>query len=215
MANLALTDDHILLRNGLASLLKNLGHVILFEADNGKDLIGKLNPRQLPDVILMDINMPEMDGCETTTWLRKHHPAVKVLALSMYNNESAIIRMLKAGAKGYILKDSRPQQLEAAIDAIIKQGFHYSELLNGKLIHAINQMGDSSTGLSTLIHLHDKETDFLKFCCTELTYKEIAEKLSVSPRTIDSYRDTLFEKLNVKTRIGLVMYAVKNGIVQF
>jgi two-component system, NarL family, invasion response regulator UvrY len=215
MANLALTDDHILLRNGLASLLKNLGHSILFEADNGKDLTVKLNPGQLPDVILMDINMPEMDGCETTTWLRKHHPAVKVLALSMYNNESAIIRMLKAGAKGYILKDSRPQQLEAAIDAIMKQGFHYSELLNGKLIHAINQMGDTSTGLSTLVHLHEKETDFLKFCCTELTYKEIAEKLSVSPRTVDSYRDTLFEKLNVKTRIGLVMYAVKNGIVQF
>jgi two-component system, NarL family, invasion response regulator UvrY len=215
MANIALTDDHILLRNGLASLLKNIGHHILLEADNGKDLIEKLNAGNLPDLVLMDINMPEMDGCEATEWLRKHYPKIKVLALSMYNNESAIIRMLKAGAKGYILKDSRPQQLEAAIDAILKQGFHYSELLNGKLIHAINQMGDVSTDLNTLVHLHEKETEFLKLCCTEFTYKEIALRLSVSPRTVDGYRDALFEKLNVKTRIGLVMFSVKNGLVQF
>ncbi|HOZ78379.1 MAG TPA: response regulator transcription factor [Ferruginibacter sp.] len=215
MANIVLTDDHILLRNGLAGLIKNLGHHVLFEADNGKDLIEKLNSRHLPDLVLMDINMPEMDGCEATEWLRKHHPKIKVLALSMYNNESAIIRMLKAGAKGYILKDSRPQQLEVAIDAIMKQGFHYSELLNGKLIHAINQMGDISTDLNTLVHLHEKETEFLKLCCTEFTYKEIAARLSVSPRTVDGYRDALFEKLNVKTRIGLVMFSVKNGIVQF
>jgi len=215
MANIVLTDDHILLRNGLAGLIKNLGPHVLFEADNGKDLIEKLNSRHLPDLVLMDINMPEMDGCEATEWLRKHHPKIKVLALSMYNNESAIIRMLKAGAKGYILKDSRPQQLEVAIDAIMKQGFHYSELLNGKLIHAINQMGDISTDLNTLVHLHEKETEFLKLCCTEFTYKEIAARLSVSPRTVDGYRDALFEKLNVKTRIGLVMFSVKNGIVQF
>ena len=154
MANIVLTDDHILLRNGLAGLIKNLGHHVLFEADNGKDLIEKLNSRHLPDLVLMDINMPEMDGCEATEWLRKHHPKIKVLALSMYNNESAIIRMLKAGAKGYILKDSRPQQLEVAIDAIMKQGFHYSELQNGKLIHAINQMGDISTDLNTMVHQH-------------------------------------------------------------
>lgn len=215
MASIVLTDDHILLRNGLAGLIKTLGHTVLFEADNGKDLIEKLNPRKLPDIILMDINMPEMDGCEATEWLRNHYPSVKVLALSMYNNENSIIRMLKCGARGYILKDSRPPQLQAAIEDLVKEGFHYSELLNGKLIHAINKMGDHTTELSSLVNLLDKETEFLKFCCSELTYKDIAEKLSVSPRTIDRYRDTLFEKLHVKTRIGLVMFAVKNGIVQF
>lgn len=215
MANIALTDDHILLRNGLAALLTSLGHHILFEADNGADLIEKLDAKNLPDIILMDINMPVMDGCASTQWLRTNHPAVKVLALSMYNNESSIIRMLKCGAKGYILKDSKPQQLEAAIQSIIKDGFHYSELLNGKLINAINKMGDPNTELNTLVQLNDKETDFLKLCCTELTYKEIAQKLLVSPRTVDSYRDALFEKLLVKTRVGLVMFAVKNGLVQF
>lgn len=215
MANIALTDDHILLRNGLAGLLKNLGHNVLFEADNGKDLMEKLDPQKLPEIILMDINMPEMDGCEATQWLRNNYPSVKVLALSMYNNESSIIRMLKCGARGYILKDSRPPELQSAIEALVKEGFHYSELLNGKLINAINQMGDHKTELSTLVHLQEKETDFLKLCCSELTYKEIADKLYVSPRTVDSYRDTLFEKLHVRTRIGLVMFAVKNGLVQF
>lgn len=214
MANIALADDHILIRNGIASLLKNTGHNVLFEADNGKDLISKLDPRQLPDIVLMDINMPEMDGCDATQWLRQHYPDVKVLALSMYNKENSIIRMLKCGAKGYILKDSRPPQLEAAINALMTEGFHYSELLNGKLIHAINQLGDDGSELNKLMQLNDKETDFLKLSCTELTYKEIADQLSVSPRTVDSYRDTLFEKLNIKTRVGLVMYAVKNGIVE-
>ena len=128
MANIVLTDDHILLRNGLAGLIKNLGHHVLFEADNGKDLIEKLNSRHLPDLVLMDINMPEMDGCEATEWLRKHHPKIKVLALSMYNNESAIIRMLKAGAKGYILKDCEPAVLKTAIEDVLIKGYFYFSL---------------------------------------------------------------------------------------
>ena len=215
MATIVLTDDHILLRNGLAGLLKNIGHTVLFEADNGKDLIEKLTPHNLPDIILMDISMPEMDGCEATEWVRHNFPEIKVMALSMYSSESSIIRMLKCGAKGYILKDCSPPELEGAINALMNHGFYYSELLNGKLINAINKMGDSDNDIHRLVQLHEKETEFLKMSCTEFTYKEIAEKMSVSPRTVDSYRDSLFEKLHVKTRIGLVMYAVKNGIVLF
>ena len=215
MAILVLTDDHILIRNGLAGLVKSLGHTVLFEAGNGKELIEKLDPRKLPDIVLMDISMPEMDGCSATEWLRNHYPEVHVLALSMYNHESSIIRMLKCGAKGYILKDSSPQQLEDAIESLMNAGFHYSELLNGKLIYAINKMGDITEDLNKMVQLHEKEIEFLKLCCTELTYREIAEKLSVSPRTVDGYRDMLFEKLHTKTRIGLVMYAVKNYIVKF
>lgn len=215
MATIVLTDDHILLRNGLAGLLKNIGHQILFEADNGQDLINKLDPGQLPEIVLMDINMPVMDGCGATKWLREHYPQIKVLALSMYNTEGTIISMLKAGAKGYILKDSRPEQLKNAIEAIMNEGYYYSELVNGRLLHAINDMNDNSSGIGILTHLLEKETEFLKLCCSELTYKEIADKLCVSPRTVDSYRDMLFEKLQVKTRIGLVIFAVKNGIVQF
>jgi two-component system, NarL family, invasion response regulator UvrY len=213
MANIVLTDDHSLLRNGLAELVKSQGHTVLFEADNGKDFIAKLNTGSLPDIVLMDINMPEMDGYETTLWLKHNHPDVHVLALSMYDNETSIIRMLKCGAKGYILKDSEPAELKAAIHALMNKGFYYSDLVSGKLMHAINKMDDDGDGLKSLVPLSDRETDFLKYTCSELTYKEIADKMFVSPRTIDGYRDGLFEKLHVKTRVGLVMYAIKNGIV--
>lgn len=213
MANIVLTDDHSLLRNGLAALVQSLGHRVLYEADNGKQFIEKLNPAQLPDMVLMDINMPEMDGYQTAQWLKTNHPGVKVLALSMYDNETAIIRMLKCGARGYILKDSEPAELKAAIHAVMEKGFYYSELVSGKLMHAINKMDDENDGMKSLIRLNERETDFLKYACTELTYKEIADKMFVSPRTIDGYRDALFEKLNLKTRVGLVLYAIKNGIV--
>lgn len=213
MAKIVLTDDHSLLRNGLAELVKSLDHEVLFEADNGKEFIEKLDAQNLPDLVLMDINMPEMDGFETTQWLKQNHPQVHVLALSMYDNETSIIRMLKCGAKGYILKDSEPAELKMAIDDILSKGFYYSELVSGKLMHAINNMDDDGDGLKNLVPLNDRETDFLKYACTEMTYKEIADKMFVSPRTIDGYRDALFEKLHLKTRVGLVMYAIKNGIV--
>ncbi len=214
MATIVLTDDHVLLRNGLAALVKNLGHTVLFEANNGKDLITKLDATSLPNLVLMDINMPEMDGYQTAQWLKQNHPQVNVLALSMYDNENSIIKMLKCGAKGYILKDSDPAELKAAIDAVINKGYYYSDLVSGKLIHAINKIDDAGNDVNTVNNLSERESDFLKYSCTELTYKEVAEKMFVSPRTIDGYRDALFEKLNVKTRVGLAMYAIKNGIVQ-
>ena len=213
MATIVLTDDHALLRNGLAELVQKLGHTVLFEADNGKDFISKLDTKNCPDVILLDINMPEMDGYETAQWIKEQHPDIKVLALSMYDNENSIIRMLKSGAKGYILKDSEPAELKAAIEALVSKGYYYSDLVSGKLIHAINKIEDEGSAVNTLVNLNDRETDFLKYACTEMTYKEIADKMFVSPRTIDGYRDGLFEKLHVKTRVGLVMYAIKNGIV--
>jgi DNA-binding NarL/FixJ family response regulator len=213
MPSIVLIDDHSLLRMGLASMVESQGNTVLFEADNGKEFIEKLDKNNLPDIVLMDINMPEMDGFQTTQWLKVHYPEVHVLALSMYDNETSIIRMLKCGAKGYILKDSEPAELKAAIHALMDKGFYYSDLVSGKLMHAINKMDDDSDGLKSLVPLNNRETDFLKYTCTELTYKEIADKMYVSPRTIDGYRDALFEKLHVKTRVGLVMYAIKNGIV--
>ncbi len=213
MAKIVLTDDHILLRNGLAELVAKLGHTILFEADNGQDFITKLDSGNLPDIVLLDINMPEMDGYETSLWLKQNHPQVKVLALSMYNNEASIIRMLKAGAKGYILKDSEPWELKLAIESLATKGYYYSDLVSGKLINAINKIDDDGTDVNTVNNLGEREIEFLKLICTELTYKEVADKLFVSPRTVDGYREQLFAKLNIKTRVGLVMYAIKNGIV--
>lgn len=213
MANIVLTDDHVLLRNGLASLVKSLGHEVYFEANNGKDLIAKLNPEKIPDIILLDINMPEMDGYETASWLKENHPEIKVLALTMYDNENAIIRMLNCGAKGYILKDSDPDELELAIDSMKAKGHYYTEMVNNKLLIALGKQEEEKNELKILLNLNDKEKHFLELCCTELTYKEIAEKMFISHRTVDNYRDVLFEKLHLKTRVGLVMFAIKNGIV--
>ena len=202
-----LVDDHILLRNGLRGLIDSFDNcTVLFEANNGKDFISKLKAEEIPDIVLMDINMPEMDGYETTLWLKNNHPDIKVLALSMYDNENAIIRMLRAGVKGYILKDCDPSELKYAINSIIASGFYYTENVTGKLISIVSKKDNDD-------ELNEREIAFLKLVCSELTYKEIADKMYKGARTIDGYRDALFEKLNVKTRVGLVLYAIKNGIV--
>ena len=214
MKGIVLVDDHVLLRNGLANLIESFGdYHVLFQADNGKYFIDELNSDDLPDIVLMDINMPLMDGYETTLWLKKNYPRVKVLALSMYDNENSIIRMFRAGAKGYILKDCDPVELKAALNALITKGFYYSEMITGKLIHSMNTLDENESHVETIIKLNDREILFLKYACTELSYKEIADKMFLSPRTIDTYRDDLFVKFNVKTRVGLVIYSVKNGIV--
>jgi two-component system, NarL family, invasion response regulator UvrY len=202
-----LVDDHILLRNGLRGLIDSFNNcTVLYEANNGRDFISKLKAEEIPDIVLMDINMPEMDGYETTLWIKDHHPEIKVLALSMYDNENAIIRMLRAGVKGYILKDCDPSELKYAINSIITSGFYYTENVTGKLISIVSKKDNDD-------ELNDREIAFLKLVCSELTYKEIADKMYKGVRTIDGYRDALFEKLNVKTRVGLVLYAIKNGIV--
>ena len=207
-----LIDDHVLLRNGLANLVKDLGYNVLFEADNGKDFLTKLNIHDLPELVLLDINMPQMDGYETAVWIKRNHPDIKILALSMYDDENAIIRMLKSGAKGYILKDTEPQELRAAMEAILVKGFYYSEMVTGRLMHTINAMDDDNPS-QIAINLNEREIQFLKLAATEMTYKEIAEQMHLSPRTIDGYRDALFEKLELKSRVGLVLFAIRNGIV--
>ena len=212
--SVVLVDDHVLLRNGLANLIRSFGeYAVLFEAGNGHDFIRQLKPRALPDIVLLDINMPEMDGYETAGWIKRHHPEIKILALSMYDTDNSIIRMLKNGVKGYILKDSDPAELKMALESVINKGFYYSEMVTGKLIHTINTLDIPDYQTRQVLTLNDRELEFLKLACTECTYKEIAEQMYLSPRTIDGYRDTLFEKLNVKTRVGLVLYAIRNGIV--
>lgn len=212
--NIVLVDDHVLLRNALARLIASFDtYNLMFEAKNGKDFTEQLKADQLPDIVLLDINMPEMDGYETCLWIRNNYPDIKVLALSMYDNEQTVIRMFKAGAKGYILKDCEPAELRTALASLASKGFYYSEMVTGKLINSINGLDREESNAKQLIHLNEREVTFLKMVCTEMTYKEIADKMCLSPRTIDGYRDNLFEKLHVKTRVGLVTYALKNGIV--
>jgi len=211
----ALADDHILLRNGLAGLVKSFDdYTVLFEADNGQHLTEQIADKGVPDLVLLYINMPLKDGFETARWLRDNHPEVRVMALSMLDNEQSIIRMLRQGAKGYILKDTHPREFKTALDTVMQKGFYYSEMVTGKLINAVNNLDTAADEVTTLVKLTEKEIEFLKLACTEMTYKEIADKMNLSPRTIDGYRDALFEKLKVRTRVGLVMYAIKNDIVR-
>ena len=211
---LGLADDHVMLRKGLAGIVKNIGYTVLVEADNGKELVDKISAGLVPDVVLLDINMPHMDGYDTARWLKKNQPDIKILALSMYDDENAIIRMLKNGAKGYILKEADPAELGQAIHSVLTKGFFYSEMVTGKLIHSIGNLDEEDSTTRKMLNLSEREMEFLKYACTEMTYKEIADKMYLSPRTIDGYRDALFEKLNIKTRVGLAVYAIKNGIVR-
>jgi DNA-binding NarL/FixJ family response regulator len=211
---LALADDHVLLRNGLANLLKDLDYEIVFEADNGKQFIEKLKTHPAPEIALMDINMPLMDGYETTLYLKNNYPEIKVLALSMYDDENAIIRMLRNGAKGYILKDSDPSELKTALRDVSTKGFYHSDLVTGTLIHTLNHLDDpENASLREGYKLNEREIEVLKYMCTELTYKEIADQMHVSPRTGDGYRDSLLEKLECKSRVGLVLFAIRQGLV--
>ena len=213
---IALVDDHKLFREGLAELINGFSnYTVLLEADNGKQFIEKLNKKDLPDIVLLDISMQEMDGYETANWLKQYHPEIKVLVLSMFDNENAIIRMMRLGVRGYVLKDIRKKELKEALDSIGSKGYYYSDLVTGKLINTINKIDEEKEGKSikNLINLTEREIEFLKLACTESTYREIADKMCLSIHTIDGYRDALFEKLNAKSRVGLVLYAFKNGIV--
>jgi two-component system, NarL family, invasion response regulator UvrY len=214
-ATVALTDDHILLRNGLANLLTELGYTVLFQADNGRQLIEKISTHTVPQVVIMDINMPVMDGYEATLWLKENHPSVKVLALSMLDDETSLIRMFKNGAHGYILKDCHPDELQKAIETLLKKGFYHSEVIGQKLIRAIHHLDEINISMPPeKLVLTDKEVEFLKWVCTEFSYKEIADKMGVSPRTVDGYRDALQEKLECKGRIGLALWAIRQGVVE-
>ncbi len=210
---IAIADDHAMFRKGLVVLINLFpGYEVLLDAANGKELIDCIDPDHLPDIVLMDINMPVMDGYSATEWLHTHYPEVKVLALSTMDAETAIIKMVKSGAKGYVLKDADTEELKLAFDEVMSRGYFYNEVITRKVMQAVGQLTDAKNKTGTFVNLSEREIEFLKFTCTELTYKEIADKLKVSVRTVEGYRDTLCEKLELKTRVGLAMYAVKNGL---
>jgi len=206
----AIVNDHTLLRNALAILIGSFENFqVYFEAENGEDLKAKIKQKMLPDIILLDVNMPGMNGYETAEWLYNNYPQIKVLALSMYSDETTIIRMLKLGAKGYIMKTAEPEELKLALESVIEKNFYISELISGKIIGGLNR----NTEIPDEFNITDKEKEFLKWSCTDLSYKEIAEKMYISTRRVEDHRNALFEKLKIKSRIGLVVFAMKNGLV--
>lgn len=211
---IAMADDHKMLRNALAQLIEGFGgYKVVAQASNGKELLEKLGQMESPELVLLDISMPEMNGMETAKEVSRLYPGIKIIALSMMDNELSVVRMLKNGARGYILKDADPAQIKEALQNVLKKGFHFTEISEKRILYSLQQSNEHPGRQGP--KLSEREVQFCILACSEMTYKEIAEKMGVSPRTVDGYRDGLFEKLGLKTRVGLAMYAVREGMVNF
>ena len=206
---IAIVDDHKLVSKAIENMISfNPKFEVVMNCFNGEDFLNQLeHKKNMPEVVLMDINMPRKNGIETTAELTQKYPELKVIALTMEDNESTIISMLKAGAKGYLLKDMSPDILFDAINIVHEKGIFYTDIVTQSLLK-IKTEETAIQEISAL--LKDREIEFIKLACSELTYKEIAEKMCVSPRTVDGYRDSIFAKLNVKTRVGIVLFAIKH-----
>lgn len=211
--DILLADDHALLRDALSSLIQSFDEFrVVADAGNGKEVMQVFASGQQPDLVLLDLNMPQMDGYETAEFLFHHHPEVKILVLTMYDSEIALIRLLKYGVRGFLKKDIHPNELRRALKAVADDGYYYSHSATGKLGSLLQKSQNNQQSLDRVL-LSDTEIELLKLASTDLTYKEVALKMNLTPRAVDSLRDNLFEKLDVKSRVGLAIYAVKNGIV--
>ena len=207
--SVVIVDDHTLLSQAIAGMVNTFDKFkVLYTCKNGQELVDKfsLSPKNIPDVVLMDINMPIMNGIETTTWITENYPITNVMALSVEDADATILKMLKAGAIGYLLKDTEKSVLENALVEVVENGFFHTKNVTNLLMQSISGKRKDT------IAFKEREITFMKLACTELTYKEIADEMCLSPKTIDGYRDVLFTKLNVRNRVGLVMYAIKNKI---
>ncbi len=209
--NIYIVDDHVLFANALSNLVNSFPE---YNCDrifsNGAELVEALQQGEKePDIILLDVKMPVMDGIATMRWLHQNKPDLKVLTLSMEDNELTIIQMIKYGAGGYLLKDIDPKTLKKALDLIDEQGYYYTDMVTETLMRTIN--GDKK---QSEVDFKDNELRLIELACSERTYTEIAEEMNLSPKTIDGYRQAIFQKMGVKTRVGMVIYAIKHGLVQ-
>ncbi|MEP6262129.1 MAG: response regulator transcription factor [Gillisia sp.] len=202
-----IVDDHNLFGQSLKGLIDSFQEFkVLAVFKNGQELVDHYQgTRTQPDIILLDIRMPVMNGLETMEWFKENYPDQKVMALSMEHEEDIIIKMIKFGCRGYLLKDIEPEELLFALNCVIDSGYYLNDETSSALRCARENI--SSNPLS------QREMEFINLACSELTYKEVAMQMHLSPKTIDGYRENLFRKLDVKSRVGLVLYAVKNNMV--
>ncbi|MBS1628124.1 MAG: response regulator transcription factor [Bacteroidetes bacterium] len=209
---LALIDDHAMFRKALASYIAGYdNYSVLYEAGSGKELLNFLkdSKNQHPDIVLLDIRMPEMDGFAVAEFLKNNYPLIKILALSSDDDGRTISRIVRNGAKGFISKNLGPEDLLDALNVLMQGNFYLPQSHLNEMVQAMHSNYDLTP---ENIHLTDKEKEFLSWACSELTYKDIADKMFVSTRTIEDYRDTIYKKLHVHTRQELVLYAVRNDL---
>ena len=208
----AIADDHKIFRRGIISALADTPELkLVLEAENGKELISAL-PKNKPDVILLDLKMPEMDGIETAQQIRKSDNDVKIIVISMYDDEKYVIHLMEIGANGYLLKNAEPEEIRTAIFTAYENGYYFNDFVNKALLKKITHRTQVKPVFNKNIELTDREQEVLKLICQEHTATEIANLIFLSPRTVEGIRTKLLEKIGVKNTAGLVMYAVKNKI---
>ncbi len=211
MIRIGIVDDHQLFVKSVSLMLTTFkDYKVVIEALNGKDMQEKLAKHNvLPDIMLVDVNMPVMNGVETVKWLSTAYPQVKLVALSMNDNDQVIIDMIRAGCCAYLLKDTHPDELEKALNEIHLKGYYNADASNINYRRLLKAEQDKE-----LLNLSEKEKIFLQHACSDKTYKQIAAEMGLSERTIDGYRETLFQKMKVQSRVGLCLEAVRRDIVK-
>ena len=210
---IAIADDYKIYREGLkVGLSANEEFEVMLEADNGEDLLKGME-NELPDVILMDLKMPIMDGMEATKEVRKRFPSVKVLVVSMYEDDKFIIHLMENGANGYLLKNTEPDEIRRSIYAVHENGYYFNDLVNKALLKKLVLKNNLKPSFNQNVELSEREMEVLKLICEEKTAGEIAKEIFLSPRSVEGIRQRLIEKVGVRNSAGLVMFAVKNGMV--
>ncbi|MCU0380256.1 MAG: response regulator transcription factor [Chitinophagaceae bacterium] len=209
---IAIADDYKIFRDGLkVGLSADERLLIVLEADNGEDLLAGLQENQ-PDVILMDLKMPLMDGMEATKEVHKQYPAVKVLVVTMYEDDKFIIHLMENGANGYLLKNAEPDEIRKAIYAVYENGYYFNDVVNKALLKKLVIRQNLKPSFNQDVEFTERELEVLKLICEEKTAAEIAKEIFLSPRSVEGIRQRLIEKVGVRNTAGLVMFAVKNGI---
>lgn len=208
--SIGITDDQQLFLKSLVTLVNTFeGFTTVLDASNGKDLLEKLaSSKALPDILLLDVNMPVMHGVDAASEISAKYPGIKLVALSLKDDDLTVISMLKAGCCAYLVKDIHPNELEKALNEIYTKGYYNADMTNINYRRLIVQDQQKDN-----LKLNEKELAFLKLSCSELTYKQVAAQMFLAERTIDGYRESVFEKMNVQSRVGMVMEAIRRGIV--
>ncbi len=210
----AIADDHKIFRQGLRYALADDHRLKLVgEADNGLMLL-QLVEKQKPDVILLDLKMPDMDGIEATKKIRANYPDIKILMLTTYDDEQFILHLLELGANGYLLKNAEPDEIKRAIHSVYENDYYFNHLVSNTMLKTITSKNAASLRFKETIKLNEREIEVLKLICQELTTAEIAKTIFLSPRTIEGIRTSLIEKIGAKNTAGLVIYAMKNDILK-
>ena len=212
MTKVSLIDDHKIFCDSLASLINGFeGFAIAWTAQGGRSALQQLKQENnLPDIILLDINMPDLNGIEVAKWLSENKKGIKILALTMEEDDANVIKMLQYGVKGYLLKSISSEELLTALQQVVKFGYYYTPIITQNIHRQIQtpiRTGD-------IPELNNREKELLNYFCTDMSYLEIAQKIFLSESTVDTYRARLFEKFEVKNRIGLILKAVSLGMVK-